>query len=323
MLGNDVLALNAYDSHPETAKLKPWMPAMFTSTSLSILNYETDFFEIVRSGNVTIHVGEIDHLSPSKVHLSEGSSFDSDMILAHTGWKQTPPIKFLPQGIERHLGIPVSEDSNPPTQEDLEKLQTTLEEVDGEILSRFPRLQTQPACCEKYIPLSTGDDTGSDSEKKTLPHDSPSYRLSRFMVPTSEKFLRHRDIVFAGMVSSICNSITAHVQGLWISAYFSTLLKQDPAAIVDDPTAMHQLRYETVLHNRFGKWRYPVDWGNKAPAFVFDALSYLDMLQHDLGLDPRRKGGILSEALKSYGVEDYRGINDEWLSVVANPDAQS
>ncbi|OAQ60241.1 flavin-binding monooxygenase-like family protein [Pochonia chlamydosporia 170] len=302
MLGNDVLTLNAYDTHPETAKLKPWMPAMFTSTSLSILNYETDFFEIVRSGNVTIHVGEIDHLSPSKVHLSDGSSFDSDMILAHTGWKQTPPIKFLPKGIERHLGIPLSSDSNPPIQEDIERLQTTIEEVDGEILSRFPRLQTQPPCCEKYIPLSTGDDTGSDSEKRTLPHhDSPSYMLSRFMVPTSEKFLRHRDIVFAGMVSSICNSITAHVQGLWISAYFSTLLKQDPAAIVDDPTALHQLRYETVLHNRFGKWRYP----------------------HDLGLDPRRKGGILSEALKSYGVEDYRGINDEWLSVVAKPDAQS
>ncbi|PHH88866.1 hypothetical protein CDD83_6956 [Cordyceps sp. RAO-2017] len=69
ILGNDVMSLNKYDLHPETAKLKPWIGAMFVGNSFSILNYECDFFELVKSGKVKIHIDEIDHLSPGKLLL--------------------------------------------------------------------------------------------------------------------------------------------------------------------------------------------------------------------------------------------------------------
>ncbi|KAI8692453.1 hypothetical protein NCS56_00002100 [Fusarium sp. Ph1] len=106
ILDGDVMALNKYDSHPNTAKLKPWIEAMFTGTSFSILNYDTDFLELVKGDMVNIHIGEIDHLSPGKVHLSDGTEFESDALLANTGWKHIPPMKFLPEGIEKELGLP-------------------------------------------------------------------------------------------------------------------------------------------------------------------------------------------------------------------------
>jgi hypothetical protein len=75
---------------------------------------------------------------------------------------------------------------------------------------------------------------------------------------------------------------------------------------------MQKLRYQTVLQNRWGRWRYPTDWGNKTPSFVFDAVPYLDLLQKDLGVKMHRKGGAVAEIWSPYMAKDYRPINDEW-----------
>ncbi|KAJ8121622.1 hypothetical protein O1611_g10054 [Lasiodiplodia mahajangana] len=109
VLGSDVITLNKYDSHPDTAKLKPWTEAMFTGASFSILNYEQDILELIKGDMIDVHVGEVDHLSPGKVHLADGTEFESDVFLANTGWKHVPPIKFIPEGIEKELGIPHSQ----------------------------------------------------------------------------------------------------------------------------------------------------------------------------------------------------------------------
>lgn len=45
IVGNDVMSLMDFDSHPDTAKLKPRMPPMFVGDSFSILNYDADFME--------------------------------------------------------------------------------------------------------------------------------------------------------------------------------------------------------------------------------------------------------------------------------------
>lgn len=57
-----------------------------------------------------------------------------------------------------------------------------------------------------------------------------------------------------------------------------------------------------------------MDWGNKAPAFAFDAVPYYDLLQRDLGVNFHRKSGLFGEIWKSYGLEDYRYISDEVLA---------
>ncbi|KAL2883369.1 hypothetical protein SGCOL_001049 [Colletotrichum sp. CLE4] len=311
VLGGDVMTLNAYDSHPDTAKLKPWTEAMFTGTSFSILNYETNFFDLVKEGKVSVHLGEIDHLSAGKIHLSDGTEFPAEVLLAHTGWKHVPPIKFLPEGIEKELGIPHAPMKNAP-REDLAGQADLVDLADKEILQRYPRLKNQPVWNKSYVPLT--DQKGIDSDDAVTPYRTLTpYMLHHFIVPPSERFLRTRDTAFIGMVCNFSNVITAHVQGLWISAYFSGLLAKDPAEAVGNDSAMQKLQYDTVLLNCFGKWRYPTDWGsNKCPSFVFDAVPYLDLLLGDLGLTHYRKKGFMAEWYSPYGPEDYSDVNEEW-----------
>lgn len=328
ILGSDVLTLNNYDAHPETAKLKPWTEAMFTGASFSILNYEQDILKIVQSDKVDVYVGEIDHLSPGKVHLADGTEFGSDAFLANTGWKHVPGIKFLPEGIEKELGIPhqpaeATDDSASP--EDLANNHDLLERADQEILERFPRLKEQPIWNKDYVPLT--DQNGISSKDEVTPcKPLTPYMLYRFLVPPSARFLRTRDMAFTGIISNLSAAMTAHVTALWISAYFAGKLAIDPAMAIDDEASLKSMQYQTVLYNRWGKWRYPTDWGNKSPSFIFDAVPYFDLLQRDLGLSPYRKGGWLAEISAPYGPEDYRNINEEWTTkygAVKSPPASS
>lgn len=314
ILGGDVISLMKYDDHPKTAKLKPWIPAMFTGTSFSIYNYDTDFFELVKSDLVDVHISEIDHLSPGKVHLVDGTELPSDAMLAHNGWKHVPPVKFAPEGIEKEMGLPhIPDESGTAPFDDLANQKQLLDRVDQDILARFPRLKDQPVWNKQYVPLT--DQKGIECQKDEVTPYTPMtpYMLYHFLVPPSKRFLRSRDIAFVGIVGNFSNVITAHLQGLWVSAYFSGKLAVDPAACVEDDKSMDQLRYETMLQNRFGKWRYPVDWGSKAPSFIFDAVPYLDQLQLDLGLARHHKASWWSEIWDPYGPEDYRRINEAWL----------
>ncbi|OTA99896.1 hypothetical protein M426DRAFT_66913 [Hypoxylon sp. CI-4A] len=308
VLAQDVITLNKFDSHPKTAKLKPWLEVMYTGCSYSILNYERDFFEVVKGDNVEIHVGEISHLSPGKVHLADGTEFESEVFFANTGYKHMPPMKFLPEGIEKELGIPHEVKADAPP-EDLANNRSLIERADQEILQRFPRLRQQPVWNKNFIPVS--DQKGIEVDAKSL-IPTTSYTLHRFLVPPSPRFLRPRDTAFIGHQTNFSNAITAHITALWIHAYFAGRLARDPVKAVDDDEAMKKLQYETLLHNRFGKWRYPTE-GNQIPSYIFDTVPYLDLLQHDLGLNPYRKSGMLAEMYDSYGPEDYRHINEEWL----------
>ncbi|KAK8003216.1 hypothetical protein PG989_002935 [Apiospora arundinis] len=310
ILGSDALALMKFDLHPETAKLKPWTEAMFTGSSFSILNYDTDFLELIRSGKVRVHISDITRLSAGKVHLADGNLLESDVLLANTGWKHVPALKFLPEGIEKELGLPHTPTEN-AAQEDLANQQSLTERADAEIFAKFPRLKKQPVWNRSYVPLT--DQKGIDSKDEVTPcKPLTPYMLHHFIVPPSERFLRTRDVAFTGVISNFSNSITAHLQGLWISAYFSGSLAQDPAACAGNSKELEQLRYKTVLYNRFGRWRYPTDWGSKNPNFIFDAVPYLDLLLRDLGLSVHRKQGTLAEWTDPYGPEDYRNVNEEW-----------
>jgi hypothetical protein len=308
ILGGDVLALNKYDSHPETAKLKPWSEAMFTASSFSILNYPTDFFDVVRGENVRIHIADIEKLSAGRVHLSDGTMLQSDALCCATGWKHLPPLKFLPEGIDKELGVP-----HTPGEEPLFSNEQ-IERADKEILSRFPRLKDQPVQNKNLKPLLA---TPGLSTKDKIHPSTPltPYTLYRFMVPPSEKFLQLKDIAFAGVMMNFGVSIMAHVQSLWISAFFDGAL---PQSIIPSPSEpnykedLDKLKYETLLYSRFGKFRYPAGHGHKFPDFVFDSLPYIDLILGDLTLDIYRKGGWLAEATQPYGPEDYKDLVDEW-----------
>jgi hypothetical protein len=312
VLATDVMGLNNYDNHPKTAKLKPWSEAMFTGPSFSILNYDTDVYDLIKSDLVDLHIADIDHLGPGKVYLTDGGAFESHSVLANTGWNHVPPIKFLPEGIEQELGIPHDSTERVLGGLGLGNQHELIHEADEDILQRFPRLRDQPV--GKKGSVATARQQHGVNCPRAAMRLTP-FMLHHFLVPPSERFLKTRDIAFTGMVASFSTATTAQVQGLWVAAYFARRLARDPADAVGDEQAMSKLRYEAVLYNRFGRWRYPTDWGSRAPSFIFDAVPYLDLLQRDLGLSPYRKKGPWAEIWHPYGPWDYRSINEEWWKI--------
>ena len=304
ILSNDVITLNGYDKHPETKKLKPWTPAFWVATSLSIFNYPTDFFQYVRDGTIKVHIADITHLSPKAVHLSNGDSLQADALICSTGWKHNPTIKLSP-GLDKQLGLPYS--STEP--EDV-----LVSKADNEILTRFPRLASQPVINEHYKPLR-----GSDN----LAALNRPYRLYRFMVPPA--YINDRSIAYCGMIMAIHTTTCAQAQALWLTAYLSGRLLHDQAGLKGGQAAQPQrfdeddIRWETILHSQFGKWRYPAGYGSRYPDFVFDAVPYMDMLLKDMGLNWLRKTSRWTEWFDPYGPGDYRGLVDEWRIEVSRP----
>ncbi|KAK6850474.1 hypothetical protein PG987_000108 [Apiospora arundinis] len=315
ILGNDVITLNQYDKHPEVKKLKPWSQAMFTASSFSILNYPTDFFDLVKNGTVAVHIADIDHLSPQTVHLSNGISFQTDAFMSTTGWRHAQSIKYIPEGIDMQLGIPIASTTLGNAEDAPIWTIKAVDNADREILSRFPRLKNQPTQNKTLQPLLATPGVSSNQDDATVPsvqsYTATPYHLYRFMVPVAEHLLRFRDIAFAGAMMNFSVAPIAHLQSLWINAYFHDKL---PAQVLpplspctsaeeqEESKGLDELRYETVLHARFGKWRYPAGHGAQFPDFVFDALPYMDLLVGDLGLRVHRKAWWLAEVTEPVAI---------------------
>lgn len=304
VLADDVVQLNGYDKHPEMKKLKPWVSPFWIASSLSILNYPTDFFDLIKDGTIKVHIADLDHLSDHMVHLSTGEALPTTALICSTGWRSTPNLQFLPEGIDRELGFPWSTD---PLDDGL------VQAADEEILRRFPRLRDQPRPNPQFRPLS-------ENAEAAVPHP---FRLARFMVPLS--LLKERSLAFMGVTMTINTTLIAQTQALWIAAYFGdrltpTATEHCPpavrAAVLDTKPAGGDaeldLAWETALHSEFGKYRYPAGFGRRNPDFVFDAMPYIDLMLRDLRLSPERKQGLLAQCFQPYGAEDYRGLVDEW-----------
>lgn len=274
---DEIKMVNDYDGHPETAKLKPWSNSFFVGSMLSILNHDTNIFDLVRKGTISVHIGDIVNLSADTVSLSNGEKIKTDVFISATGWKHIPPLEFLPKGID--LGLPHARESDEPT--------ALLEKADKEIFAKFPRLEDQPLSTKTAKPME------GSPEGKLSP-----FRLFRFMIPP--KFIESRDVAFMGFQSSVSTAFLSQFQALWITAFFN-----NKVAIPSD------MEYQTILHSRFGKWRYPSGFGARYPDTVFDGLPYYDMLLSDLGLRNHRKSSWFSEIFEPYNSKDYVGIVDE------------
>lgn len=278
ILSNDVIQLNRYAAHPETQKLKPWTDPFFIGpTTAGVLNYPTNFFDFVRSGQITVHIADITQITAHEVHLSSGITLEPDAFVCCTGWKHRPPITFLPPGIEASLGLPYFS----PKRNELAA------QADVEICNKFPSLLKAP------IPQN-----GVNARANT----NQPYRLYRFMVPPSH--INDRSIGFAGMLLSISAPLVAQTQALWLTAYLSGKLEINGG--------QDEIDWQTTLHSQFGKWRSPCGLGATYPDFFFDVLPYLDLLLQDLHLKSHRKRWFLAELFQPYGQGDYKGLIDEW-----------
>ncbi|EON97304.1 putative flavin-binding monooxygenase-like protein [Phaeoacremonium minimum UCRPA7] len=273
LIGNDILQEHKYDNHPELSKLKPWNSVFWIGSGLSIYNYNTSLFDMVRAGKIRVHIENVDHLEAGIVVLESGQSIKADAIVCSTGWKKESTLKFA--GLdEQALGLPFSEE-----------LQTKLNrEFDGRILEDFPILKDQPQLRFQRRPAEP-------------------LRYYRFMVPPGQ--LKKRNIAFAGMISSVSTAICATAQGIWISAFMDGKLEREAKT-------QEEITQEIMLHTQWGKWRYPCGYGASLPDLVFEGIPYTDMLLKDLGIKSHRKPSLYKELTQAYAPADYNGVMDEW-----------
>ncbi|KAI9367149.1 hypothetical protein BJX61DRAFT_529855 [Aspergillus egyptiacus] len=328
ILANDVVSANKYNAHPETKKLQPWISPFWVASGLSILNYPTNFFDLVTSGKVKIHVDHITSLSEGTIHLAkDGALSDIDALVVASGWKPTPNIDFRPASLLSELGFPTAEDPFPSS---------LVSAADEEILRRFPRLVDQPAhnSPEPYTPLAKD----AQAESQAL----HPFRLTRFLVPATKRLARERSVAFMGIAMTINTPLLAQTQALWITAFFSNRLSLSSIAKETCPDTLRNvlsketaadsasasaaadqpvngdddanILWETALHTQFGIHRYPGGLGKRNPDFVFDAVPYVDVLLKDLGVrgDRKREKGW-RQWLEPHGMEDYRGVVEEWM----------
>ncbi|KAL4960461.1 uncharacterized protein BDV14DRAFT_141712 [Aspergillus stella-maris] len=296
LIEQDLLRKNRYNEHPATKKLKPWASPFWVATSLGILNYPTDFFDLVRDGKVRVHIADIERLADGGyIYLSNNERIATDALICCTGWEETPGIQFLPEDVSNRLGFPGSPDI----------LTEQLLEVNQLIPGQFPKLKAQPPLKKKREVVTAG-------ERHPI-------RLARFMVPPA--MLADRSIVFVGYAQTFNTTLLAEIQALWAAAYLNNeLAHASPFSATKGATSSkegfpgydHILR-ETALHTEFGKWRCPRTNGRHVyPNFVFDVLPYIDMLLGDLGVSPRRKSSTWAHWMEPHGVRDYQGLVEEW-----------
>ena len=283
---------NGYDEHDEVEKLKPWVDIFWIAGSLSILNYPTNFFDLVRSGMIKVHIADVSTLGNQEIHLSTGAVIPSDALICSTGWRHRPAISFLPRGIDVALGIP-----HAGPHPDI----NSLAKADAELLKKFPALKNQPTLNPRYKPMAGFQPSEALAEP---------YRLYRFIVPPA--LYKERSIAFAGIVQSISTVYIAMAQALWMTAYFDGYNSPSLVRCKGEEELMEKVSWQTMLHTQYGKWRCPGGYGSRFPDFVYDGLPYMDLLLRDLGLNNKRKSNFLKELFQPYLTSDYAGLVDEW-----------
>ncbi|KAF9698564.1 hypothetical protein EKO04_003509 [Ascochyta lentis] len=276
LIGHDILQQNQYDDHPELKKLKPWNSIFWTGSGLSILNYSSSFFDMVRNGKVRVHIENVERLARGQVILENGKVLDTDAVICSTGWKKESNVTFSGLG---KAGLNLAADAQ--EQENLNL------EYDAIVLAQFPLLKAQPVLRP-----------GVKSKTAVDP-----LRYYRFMVPST--MVAKRNFAFAGMISSVSTSVCANAQGLWITAYFDGRLERQ-AEIQED------IVDGIMAHTQWGKWRYPCGYGASLPDLVFESIPYVDMLLKDVGICHQRKRSWLTELFSAYTPEDYKGILGEY-----------
>ncbi|KAL2813396.1 hypothetical protein BJX63DRAFT_225123 [Aspergillus granulosus] len=285
-LDGTIKKLNGFHTHPQLRKLEPWTTPFWMGNSLSIHNYETSWFDVVREGKIRVHIADLELLSPAKVHLSDGTILDTDALVLCTGWMVDIPARF-----------------------DIDRVDKTEEKKSMEtIYANVP--------CFSYLPRRTAnapeiqDNAASPDRSK----DSAFPLLYRDIIPLEQAYLQSKNLAFIGMSVSIHAVLVAQAQALWITAFLSDEL---------DHLRLGHLNYEhvrsrAVLNRVYGQLRRPQETGGltgRHADLVFDSLSYVDELLSDLAVPCMRKKNWWRELTAPYCLADYRGLVPEWMAL--------
>ncbi|EOA89961.1 hypothetical protein ACJQWK_02704 [Exserohilum turcicum] len=290
VLSEDAIALNGLDAHPETKKLRPWRSAFEVGNALSIHNYPTSFFELVRSGTIKVLVDDINALEAEKqVRLKSGTVLHADAVVCATGWQKALTFTFEPPALQKQLGVPSSLPLTP-------KEESLIHEAEKTLYHAFPYLKERDTSRVAHPDASLRYARQQDPCGKIQP-----YRLYRFIAPPA--YLQDRSIAFAGALHCLGTFPCAYIQSMWIASYLDGTM-----ALPESQTAVVQ---QTYRDSQYCVLRGAMSYGHVLPDLVFDGLPYFDVLLGDLGLQGRRKGSEAREWMSGYGPQDYRALLDD------------
>ena len=326
-LGSDILEQSGLNKHEKLTVLKPDAEAMWYATGIAILNYPTDFYDLIVSGQVEVLRKDIECLEGgNRIKFTDGTTTETNALLSSNGWEFTPDIEFLPRSLHIELGLPTTEYTK-SQKEIWENLNTR---ADMEILERFPMLAKRPRLNDD--PLVVGVNLPADNTPPERKAYMP-WRLWRGFAPPLSK---EKNLVFLGMMANLQVAVRNDLAGIWTYAYMNGMLESQTRLTLGNidgakekkrqqanSNGIHEhepekerdedILYETALFNRFSLWRAPYGFGARYPDFAFDNIPFFDLLLRDLGLNPWRKGGWVREIFGGpYLPTDYRGVVDEW-----------
>ncbi|KAG5762523.1 hypothetical protein H9Q72_009365 [Fusarium xylarioides] len=203
--------------------------------SLSIYNYTSLWFDLIRQGKITVHIAYVASLSDSTVHLSNGEDLGVDAFVCCTGWATDPPVRFLPEDIKPRLGLQSSDD---------DESQPLVQKARAEIFGRLPAVKESP---KRTLPPGTGEPVKPSA--KPTGTITTGYRLYRFLVPSDEELLGQRNITFIGSHLALNATMIAQLQALWVTAFFLDELSHLNSNAVD----YTNVKYEAILYNKYSR----------------------------------------------------------------------
>lgn len=282
-LDSVIRRVNGYSTHPELKKLEPWTTPFWMGNSLSVHNYETSWFDLVREGKIRVHITDLASLSPGKVHLANGEILHADSLVLCTGWATDIPVQ---------LGIQGDDDLN----DGKEAVKTVYQSVP--YLATLPRRTSNAPNCGLF----------SSGKLTTSP------LLYRDIIPAQNSFIEQKNLAFIGMSVSIHVVLVAQVQALWIAAFFEERIEH----LSPDHSNLEHVQSCAILDKTYGEIRRPRETGGLAGRhadLVFDSLPYVDELLGDLRLLANRKGNWWRELTEAYSPGDFRGLVQEWVKL--------
>lgn len=287
------------------APLRPWSSTFWMGNSLSIHNYETDWFSLARSGRIRVHHAEIVSLRATMVYLCDGEALEADTVVTCTGWKNVCTIDFGPAQVTAELGLPGRAEFGQRTELNDANL---VAQAQKEVLQRCPELGRRPV---RHCSPGQLFDTQRNLDHITEHPGVNGFRLYHSIVPPSGAILKLRNLAFIGMHQSIHTVMVAQVQALWATAFF---LGRMPALSAEN---IDLLRYETYLDNEYERCRRPKEGagaGGQYLDLVFDTLPYIDLLLDELGVGTKRKTSWARDIFEPYSVREYQGLVEEWIN---------
>lgn len=291
ILGEDAISISGLDSHPETKKMRPWRGAFEVGCALSIHNYPSDIYDLVREGKIKIVFDEVVALEgASQVRTRNQDLLNADAVIYATGWEVGGSLDFEPASLATELGMP----TRAPVDTDES---TLIKKTEDYLHARYTFLRDRDTSRTGHYDQSLRYVQDEDMMQQP-------YRLHRFIAPLS--FLNDRTVAFSGALYCIGTFPCAYLQSLWITAYFDNVL---PTPFGPPAT----LREETYRYTQYCALSGAMSHGRVFPDLVFDSLPYFDQLLQDLGFSRKRKGerSLFKDAMTSYGPEDYKGLLDD------------